>query len=154
MTFGTLSGRYRFKRLPNRPFQREVTSIISDIPGSANSQDDFVVWGKTLQEHDKPLRKVFLKIRESGLKLSKTKCQIRKKSIVFWGQIISSEVIKIDPSKTEAIAKVSLPRPVNELQRFVGMVNYLGKFIPNLTEHTTLVHNLLKEDFVFKLQKP
>ena len=88
------------------------------------------------------------------MKLSKTKCQIRKKSIVFWGQIISSEVIKIDPSKTEAIAKMSLPRSVNELQRFVGMVNYLGKLIPNLTEHTTPLHNLLKEDVVFKLQKP
>ena len=95
-----------------------------------------------------------MKIRESGLKLSKTKCQIRKKSIVFWGQIISSEVIKIDPSKTEAIAKMSLPRSVNELQRFVGMVNYLGKLIPNLTERTTPLHNLLKEDVVFKLQKP
>ena len=59
-------------------FQREITSIISDIPGSANSQNRFEVWGKTLQEHDKRLRKVFLKIRESGLKLNKTKCQIKK----------------------------------------------------------------------------
>ena len=52
---------------------------------------------KTLQEHDQCLRKVFLKIRESGLKLNKTKFQIRKQSIVFLGHIISSEGIKIDP---------------------------------------------------------
>ena len=160
MTFGTPSGRYRFKRLPygihsaSEVFQREVTSIISDIPGSANSQDDFVVWGKTLQEHDERLRKVFLKIRESGLKLNKTKCQIRKQSIVFLGHIISSEGIKIDPSKTEAITKMPLPRSVNDLQRFLGMNNYLGKFIPNLTKHATPLHNLLKKDVVFKLQMP
>ena len=50
---GTPSGRYRFKRLPygihstSEVFQREVTSsIIWDIPGSANSQDDFVLWEK------------------------------------------------------------------------------------------------------------
>ena len=135
-------------------FQKEITSIISDIPGSANSQDDFVVWGKTLQEHDKCLRKVFLTIRESGLKLNKTKCQIRKQSIVFLGHIISSEVIKIDPSKTEAITKMPLPRSVNDLQRFLGMINYLGKFIPNLAEHATPLRNLLKKDVVFKLQKP
>ena len=55
-------------------FQREITSIISDITG-----------------------------RESGLKLNKTKCQIKKQSIVFLGHIISSEGIKIDSSKTEAI---------------------------------------------------
>ena len=116
LTFGTPSGRYRFKRLPYRihsaseVFQREITSIISDIPGSSNSLDGFVVWGKTLQEHDEGLRKVLLKIRESGLKLNKTKCQIRKQSIVFFGHIISSEGIKIDPSKTEGITKMPLPR--------------------------------------------
>ena len=57
LTFGTPSGRYSFKRLPHgihsasEVFQRQVTSIISHKPGSANSQDDFIVWGKTLQEH-------------------------------------------------------------------------------------------------------
>ena len=81
-----------------------------DTPGSATSQDDLIVWGKTLQEHDKRQRKVFLKIREIGLKLNKTKCQIRKQSIVFFGHIISSEGIKIDPSKTEATTKIPLPR--------------------------------------------
>ena len=160
MTFGTPSGRYCSKRLPYRihsaseVFQREVTSVISDIPGNANSQDEFVVWGKTFQEHDKHLRKVFLKIRESSLKLNKTKCQIRKQSIAFFEHIISSEGIKIDPSKTEAITKMPLPRSVNDLQRFLGMINYLGKFIPNLAEHATPLRNLLKKNVVFKLQKP
>ena len=160
LTFGTPSGRNRFKRLPygihsaSEVFQREVTSIISDISGSAKSQNDFVAWGKTLQEYNKRLRKVFLKIRESGLKLNKTKCQIRKQSIAFLGHIISSEGIKIGPSKTEAITKMPLPRSVNDLQRFLGMINYLGKFIPNLAEHTTPLRNLLKKDVVFKLQKP
>ena len=97
MTLGSSSGRYRFNRLPygihsaSEVFQREVTSIISDSPGSATSRDDFVVWGKTLQEHGERLRKVFLKMRESGLKLNKSKFQIRKHSIVFLGHIISSE---------------------------------------------------------------
>ena len=47
-----------------------------------------------------------------------------------------------------------LPRSVNDLQRFLGMINYLGKFIPNLAEHATPLRNLLKKDVVFKLQKP
>ena len=105
LMFGTPSGRYRFKRLPygihsaSEVFQGEVTSIISDIPDNANSQDGFVVWGRILQGHEERLRKIFLKIRENGLKLNKTKCQIRKQSIVFLGHIISLEGIKIDPSK-------------------------------------------------------
>ena len=46
-----------------------------------------------------------------------------------------------------------LPRSVNDLQRFLGMINYLGKCISNLAEHATPVRNLLKKDVVFKLQK-
>ena len=72
---------------------------------------------------------------------------------MFLGHIISSEGLKIDPSKTEAITKIPLPRSFNELQRFLGMVNYLGKLIPNLAEHTTPLRNLLKKD-VLELKKP
>ena len=109
--------------------------------------------GKTLQEYNERLRKVFLKIRDSNLKPNKTKCQSRKQSIVFLGHNISSEGIKIHPSKTEAITKMPLPRSVNELERFLGMVSYLWKIIPNLAEHTTPLRNLLKKDAAFKLQK-
>ena len=110
--------------------------------------------GATLQVNDERLRKVFLKLRENGLKLNESKCQIRKQSILFLAHIISSGGIKIDPSKTEAITKMLLPSSVNELQRFLGMVNYLGKLIPNLAEHNIPLHNLLKKKVVFKLQKP
>ena len=49
LAFGTTLGRYRFKRLPYgiysacKIFQREITSIISDVSGSTNSQDDIIV---------------------------------------------------------------------------------------------------------------
>ena len=87
--FGTTIGRFCFKRSPygiqsaSEVFQKTVSSIISDIQGSANSQDDIVIWGKTLAEHGNNLRKVLLIFRESGLKLNKNKCQFRKNSIVF-----------------------------------------------------------------------
>ena len=160
LTFAATMGRFRFRRLPygihsaSEVFQKTVSSIISDIQGSANSQDDIVIWGKTLAEHDNHLRKVLLIFRESGLKLNKNKCQFRKNSIVFLGHIISSEGIRVDPSKTDAITKMSVPQSLAELQRFLGMVNYLGKFIPNLAEVTSPLRALLKKDVAFNLQKP
>ena len=62
---------------------------------------------------------------------------------------MSSEGIKIDTSKTEAITKMLLPGSVKEFQRFLGIVNYLGAFIPNPTKYTTPLCNLLKKDVVF-----
>ena len=70
------------------------------------------------------------------------------------GHIISSEGIRVDPSKTDAITKMSVPQFLTELQRFLRMVNYLGKFIPNLAEITAPLRALLKRDVAFKLQKP
>ena len=55
-----------------------VRRILFFKASGANYEDDLVVWGKTLQEPEKRFSKVFLKIRESCLKLNKTKCQIRK----------------------------------------------------------------------------
>ena len=79
-------------------FQREVSSVISDVPGSANSQNNnFIVWRKTLQEQDNNLRKVFLKISESGLKLDKTKHQVRKKMVAFLEQKMFSTDRKGNP---------------------------------------------------------
>ena len=110
LAFGTPLGRYHFKRLPygihsaSEVFQREITSVILDVPGSANSQDDIIVWARALAEHNERLNKVFLKIK-SGLKLNEKKYRIGVKSIVFLGHIISSEGAKVDPAKIEAITK-------------------------------------------------
>ena len=135
LTVGTTIGRFRFKRLPygihsaSEVFQKTVSSIISDIQGSANSQDDIVIWGKTLAEHENPLRKVLLKVKESGLKLNKNKCHFCKNSIVVLGHIISSEGITVDSSKTDAITKMSVPQSLTELQRFSGILFYYYQFV-------------------------
>ena len=70
------------------------------------------------------------------------------------GHIISSEGTRADPSKTDTITKMSVPQSLTELWGFLGMVNYLDKFIPNLAEVTIPLQALLEKDVVFNLQKP
>lgn len=59
-----------------------------------------------LQEPEERYESVFLKMKESGLKLNLNLYQIRKNSIVFLGHIISAEIIEIDPSKTKTITNI------------------------------------------------
>ena len=113
-----------------------------------------IAWGRTLAKHNERLITVFFKICKSGLKLNKKKCQTGVESTVFLGHIISSEGITVDPAKIEAITKMPLPNSVNELQQFLGMITYLGKFIPNLAEVTSPLCTLLKKEVKFKLEKP
>ena len=54
----------------------------------------------------------------------------------FSGQKISAVGIVVDKDKTEATEKMEAPRNVCEPRRFLGMLNHLQKFIPNLCEET------------------
>lgn len=80
LTFNTPFGRPRFKRLPfgihsaGEVFQKKMSEIISDIEGAANDQGDIIVFGKDNEEHDKALKQVLDRVRDSGLKLNKKKC--------------------------------------------------------------------------------
>ena len=85
-----------------------------------------------------------MKIRKSGLKLNKKKCQIGVKSIVFFGHIVSSEGVKFDQAKKLApITKMLLLNYINEIQHILDMITYLGKFIPNLAEVSSPLRTLL-----------
>ena len=75
-------------------------------------------------------------------------------SIGFLGHIISSEGVKVDPAKIEAITRSPSPNSVNELQRFLGMIACLGNFIPNLAEVTSPLRTLVTKEVEFKLEKP
>ena len=160
LTFATTFGRYKFKRMPygihsaSEIFQLEISKIIEGIDGVANSQDDIIIWAETKEIHDARVKQVLTRIRDSGLKLNKDKCTFGARELTFLGHIISAEGVKPDPRKVEAITKMPIPTNKTELQRFMGMVNYLGKFIPRLSDETAPLRELLKKDVEFVMLKP
>ncbi|UYV82722.1 K02A2.6-like [Cordylochernes scorpioides] len=54
--------------------------------------------------------------------------------------------LPFDPSKLEAIQKMEIPMDKTSLQRFLGTMNYLAKFMPNFADKTVLLRQLLKKD--------
>ena len=160
LAFGTPFGRHRFKRPPfgihsaSEVFQAEIASIIADLPGCANSEDDIIVWGTSKEEHDRRLRNVLLRIRNSGLKLNSSKCIFGTTCLTFLGHTLSADGITPDPTKVEAIVNMPIPKSKADLQRFLGMVNYLGKFIQNLSQITSPLRDMLKKNVIFDLQQP
>ena len=66
------------------------------------------------------------------------------------GHKISSAGLEPDDSKVEVIKNMSRPENVKDVQRFLGMVTYLGKFIENLLEKTGPLRSLLIKDSVFQ----
>ncbi|UYV76763.1 K02A2.6-like [Cordylochernes scorpioides] len=130
--------RYRFKRLPfgisSAPevFQRKMSNLLESQSGVKCHMDDIVIWGATQEEHDERLRCVLKKLQDSGLTLNKEKCIFSVKEIKFLGHLITERGVLPDPNKVQAIREFPSPSSISEVRRFLGMVNFTGKFIPDL----------------------
>ena len=111
LTFATPFGRFCLKRLPygilnaSGSFQSDISEIIEGLEGTRNSQDDIVVWGGNLADHNNRVHKVMTEIRESALKLNKSKCVFGVQSIAFLGHKLSRTGISPDPQKVKAISE-------------------------------------------------
>jgi hypothetical protein len=72
--------------------------------------DDITMFSKFDQEHCQHLRKVFLKCRKYGMSLNPQKSIFSMKEGKLLGHIVSTEGVKIDPNRVEAIKNLSVPR--------------------------------------------
>ncbi|UYV82799.1 K02A2.6-like, partial [Cordylochernes scorpioides] len=148
-TFLTPFSRYRFKRLPfgisSAPevFQRKMKNLLESQSGVNCHMDDIGIWGATQEEHDERLRCVLRKLQDSGLTLNKEKCIFSVKEIKFLGHLITERGVLPDPNKVQAIREFPSPSSISEVRRFLGMVNFTGKFIQDLSTILYRLNQLL-----------
>jgi hypothetical protein len=140
-TFNTPYGRYRFKRLPfglvcaQDVFQRKVDETFGDLRGVTGIADDIVVVGykEDGSDHDENLRAVIERARETGLRFNPDKLKVKRTKIKFFGNVIGARGLEPDPEKVKAIEKMQVPHDVKELQTFLGLATYLGRYTPRLS---------------------
>ena len=109
-----------------------------------------IVFGQNREEHDKKLEKVFKRLAEKNLTLNKEKCEFNKTQIEFYGYVFSSERISADPRKVEAIKESDVPANASEVRSFLGMTNYVGRFIKNYSTITAPLRELTKQNVKFE----
>ena len=104
-TFITPSGHYCFRRLPfgitsaSDISQKRMTNLLKDQEGVAAIQDDIIFLGRTVDEHGARLQEVFVTVAKSGRKLNEKKCDICKRKICNFGNVMSKERVSPDPEK-------------------------------------------------------
>lgn len=150
-TFTTPFGRYYFKRLPyglsSAPevFHRQYKEIFENIEGCEVFVDDIAIYGKNKCEHDERLLKVLKVARENGVRFNMEKCEIGKTEIQYLGHTLSANGIKPDQKKVEAILNLKKPENPKEVQRLLGMITYVAKFIPSLSQVCAPLRKLIKK---------
>ena len=89
-----------------------------------------ILFGETLQEHNDRLREIFERLRQFNLKIEPDKCEFLKTELNYLGHIVTSEGVKPDPNKVQAINDFPIPRNVTDVKSFLGLAGYYRKFIP------------------------
>ena len=149
-TFNSPFGRYRFNRMPfglkmsQDIFQTKIDQTFEGCQGVAGIADDIIVFGKSSEEHDRNMHGMLRRCQDTGLKLNPDKCFVKQEKIRFYGVVCSQDGIQPDPNKISALKQMSTPTSRQELQTFLGLGNYMGPFIQNLSTLTAPLRDLLK----------
>ncbi|XP_055525274.1 uncharacterized protein K02A2.6-like isoform X2 [Wyeomyia smithii] len=156
-TFITSRGLFRYTRLmfgiscAPELFQKIMEQILSGCDGCVVFIDDVLVFGADQAEHDLRLKMVRQRLQEWNVVLNEGKCVYGVPEMKFLGHVLSADGIKPDTDKLEAIRCFREPKSGEELRSFIGLVNYLGKFIPDLATITFPLRQLTnkKQPFIW-----
>ena len=133
-TFQTTRGRYRYLEMPFRIspapecFQQKLDQNLEGLEGIYKVADDILITscGKSKEEavkhHDANLLKLLDRCRKRNLKLNRDKLQLKCTETPFIGNVLTSEGIKPDPGKIDAVLKMERPSDVAAVRRLVGLV--------------------------------
>lgn len=154
--FSTPFGIFKYKRLPfgiscaSETFQERNERIFGDISNVLIYQDDILVFAKTEAEHDRAVQAIIQRALQYGIKFNSNKLQYKQSSVKYVGFVFSEEGRRLDDSRVEALLSIESPSTKKELQRCIGMFNYVRDFIPNMSAIIAPLRNLLKDDIVFQ----
>ena len=136
-------------------FQQRIHDTLTGLPCVEAIADDILVWGEgdsldeATKHHEENLLRLLNRAREKHLKFNKDKLHLHLPEVTYITHVFADGKVKADPEKIAAIMEMPTPTKPVELQRFLGMVNYLAKFLPHLSTATEPLRRLLDQDSIW-----
>ena len=129
-------------------YQRAMVTLFHDMIHKELEVyvDDMVAKSQEGESHVAVLRKVFERLRTYKLRLNPTKCTFGASTGKLLGFIVSKKGIEVDPDKVKAIQNMPVPKTEKEIRGFLGRLNYIARFISNLTHTCEPIFKLLRKD--------
>ena len=153
-------GSYEFLVMPfgltNAPatFQRFMDEALRDYTMKFCMVyiDDIIIYSKTAKEHAEHIHLVLEALTQRQTKIKLSKCNFFKTSVPFLGHIISRKGIEPQKEKIKAVMDWPEPKSVNEVQQFMGLVNYYRRHVHNLAKAAALLTSMSEAKGDFKSQ--
>jgi hypothetical protein len=144
MSFDLLNAGATFQKAMYFSFKELIGKIIEIY------QDDLTIFSKERSDHVGHLRQVFERCRKYGISLNPAKSILGVDKGKLLSHIIAKDGVKIDPKRVRAIQGIPLPQTKKALQSFLGQINFVKRFIPNLDKTMKPILKLLKKDVKFE----
>ena len=127
-------------------YQRAMNSIFHDFIETFMQVyiDDIVIKSISAETHLHHLSQSFERMRKHGLKMNPLKCAFFVQAGDFLGFVVHKKGIEINQNKTKAIMETKVPTSKRELQSLLGKINFLRRFISNLSGRTQAFSPLLR----------
>ena len=126
--------------------QKRNESTFEDIYGVFCITNDMILAATTPAEHDAIAHKVLDCARKKNVKFNPNKIQWKVAEVKYMGHVLTCAGICPDEDKVQAVLELPTPQSRLELQLVLGVVNYLGRFIPNRSTITMPLCWLLKKE--------
>ncbi|KAL4304064.1 hypothetical protein GQ457_10G008310 [Hibiscus cannabinus] len=139
MPFGLTNAPTAFMNLMNRVFHKYLHQFVVVFI------DDILVYSHTEEDHDRHLCLVLQTLLENQLYAKLSKCEFWIREVVFLGHVVSSERIRVDPKKVEAIVNWKQPTSVTEIRSFLGLAGYYRKFVSGFSKVAAPLTKLLQK---------
>jgi hypothetical protein len=156
--FCTPFGLYEFNKLPmgisvgSQGLSRVIDELFADQKGKYvfNFLDDLVVYSPTRDDHLTHVREVLGRLHKAGFTVNPEECTLAAREIKYLGHILSATGIRVLPDRITAILQYPPPANLKALRRFMGMVGFYGRFIPEFSGKSAVLHDLKKKGVRFE----
>ena len=158
--FGSAS--YLYKRMPMglnispSIWQSYINAIVGCLQSRKHCKvimDDLLLFTPSKKAHMAKLGDLLKLLLKNGLKISPKKCQLFKTELKYMGNVIFIEDRKVCvrplQSRLEAIQKLHPPITPKGCRSFVGMVNFLSMFCPELQKLLKPIYDLARKGSQF-----
>lgn len=123
MSFGLKNVGATYQRLMDRVFAEQIGRCMDVYV------DDMVVRSPTEDDHLRDLEEVFNQIQRYGMRLNPAKCTFGVAGGKYLGFMLTSRDIEANPDKCEVVLHMSNPSTLKDVQRLVGCLTTLSRFI-------------------------
>ncbi|KAL1480529.1 hypothetical protein MTO96_050945 [Rhipicephalus appendiculatus] len=141
----TLAERCDYGDLKDELIRNRIVVGVRDRKLSTKLQLEQDLTLEKAQSHDERLALVLKRLLKAGVSLNKEKRSFYQNSVKFLGHIIDQNCVRPDECMIEAIVKMKPPSNVTEIKRFLGMTNFVSRFIPNFGDIAHPLTELLRK---------